>query len=127
MSQPFEILQQHVYSLLESKLELAKTIEELNRAIVTLEGDTSSELNWSYLLHDLKLSLYDIDLNYALGFINEIDEQISDLPYKVRRAQQKMRTAVNPILRNTPVFFDASNQPEETDYLNPRDPEKKDV
>lgn len=117
--QPYDVLHEHLYSLLESKLELAKSLEEILRGIALLEGDYSSDINWSYILRDLKLEVAQVDLNTVLAFIDEIEEQINDIPYKVKRATQKMRTAVNPILKNTPVFYDAANPPLQEDYLAP--------
>jgi len=118
-------LQDHLVSVLELKLELAQKLEEMLRAVVILENDTSSQFNWSYLLKDLHTALYDVDLNASFRFVDDVEEQINDIPFKIRRVTQSMRTAVNPILRNTPVFFDASNPPTEQDFASDNDAKGK--
>ena len=117
-----ERLSERVYSLLESKLEILQEIEELKRDMAVaenqpmIESEPDSVVNWSYMLADLHTVVNQIDVNTVFSFIDDIEEQVNDLPYKVRLAKQKMRTAVNPIFRNTPVFFDASNPPAPEDF-----------
>lgn len=117
MDKTLQNLYQHVVNLLECKLELAKALEDLQREIAVMEEDWSSNINWSYLLEDLKHEVAGVDLNNLLAFIDDIEQQINDVPYKMKRASDSFKLAVNPILKNTPVFFDAANPPEDTDYL----------
>lgn len=119
MEQQLQKLYSHVVNLLESKIELIKALDDLRREIVMLEEDWSSRINWSYLLEDLKHEVDGVDLNTALGFIDDIEQQITDVPYKLKRADASFKLAVNPILKNTPVYFDTVNPPEDSDYLEP--------
>lgn len=119
-------LQEHLLNVLELKLELARTLEELLRDVVALENDFGSEINWSYLLRDLHNVVYQVDVNEAFRFVDDIEEQINDIPYKVRRATSAMRTAVNPVLRKTPVYLDAAHPPIEEDYSELPPVEKQD-
>lgn len=117
MEKPLEKLYQHVANLLSCKLELTKALEDLQREIVVMEGDWRSNINWSYLLEELKHEAASIDLNATFSFIDDIEEQINDVPYKMKRTSDSYKLAVNPILKNTPVFFDAANPPEDSDYF----------
>lgn len=94
-------------------------IEQLRFEVQRLENDWSGNQNWSLLLRDLAGLIEESDVDGALGFLDDIQEAVDDLPIKVRRADQAMRMAINPILKNTPVYFDAEHPPENSDYLNP--------
>jgi hypothetical protein len=117
MEKKLENLHQHVLNLLECKLEAARELDNLLHEIVLLESDWSSEVNWSYLLSELKEKVGDVDLNSNFGFIEDIEEQINDVPYKIKRASNSFKLAVNPIFKNTPVFFDAAYPPDPSDYF----------
>lgn len=116
MKNDCQALYNSIYNLLESKLDMIKELDNLSAEVDRLARNTESEINWSYLLEDLKQQLDGINIEYALGFIDDIEEEVNDLQFKEQRAIQKMRTQVNPLLKNTPVYFDAAHPPSISDF-----------
>jgi hypothetical protein len=111
-------LHQSIANLLEAKFDMIKELDTLIAEMTKLERMRDGSVNWSFLLEDLKAVMEDINLNVSLNFIDDIEEQVNDLEYKEKRAIQKMRESVNPILKNTPVYFDAANPPAMQDYAD---------
>lgn len=107
-----------VYELYDLRLQMANLVQDLQENLGKLENAQNQSVNMSYILRDFWETLSNIDLNESFSFISDIEQNANELSYKVRKAEEEIRTAVNPILKNTPVYFDAVNPPDELDYFS---------
>jgi hypothetical protein len=102
-----------VRDLLELKLEVLKNVDNFSRELLRVEQKLQNEeengLIWSYIFSELRQAVDDVDVEYIFNFVDDIEEALNDVDYKEKMAIRKIRSSINPIFRNTPVYFDINN------------------
>lgn len=117
MQKDINNLQDFLTSLLQQKEDVQYALNGFILEVEKLKQKYYTDLEYTYLLDDLKQILDSANLQDSFYFLDEIEQELNDLPIKIKKAQDAYKILVNPILKNTPVYFDAANPPDPRDYF----------